>query len=494
MQGLESLTEWTRFNLRSYLTRLFYDLHTGFYVLLGGLGGSALIGFLTLVLHLYPNYIAFTVWASAISVPLGFGGGGAFLWFLSSTYEEDQSGIHSEFGTFAPKILTYVMWSLAGIFLVSLVVLRQKITLSIALTKAGTRAIREIKMCVLFPILQFVLYTIFLGIMAVWFINFSTTGVFVEKTESVFGYDITYTVQKFSTVAQYKFWYLVFVLAWTSSFFITIGRLALSLCYARWYFTPEKDEGNSVSTWSCTLTTLVKHSGTAAFASLALGPIAVIRAPFSILQCCIRGSGMNNMCIDAIICSCQCSFFVMERFLKFSSRNIFTQTAVFGYSYCKSSHESYYLMKRNAESVSDAGPVGFLCTFYTRILLCSLTCLGSYFALDMFYADDLFSILSVTAVIGFISWFTVGFFTETVGMSVTTLFQCFLADEEMLGNEGSLYVPNEIDEFLTHLDASRKIQLGVPKEIGGKDEDNYTVDTGIQEDSMGSNETYPKMS
>ena len=79
-------------------------------------------------------------------------------------------------------------------------------------------------------------------------------------------------------------------------------------------------------------------------------------------------------------------------------------------------------------------------------------------------------------------------------MSVTTLFQCFLADEEMLGNEGSLYVPNEIDEFLTHLDESRKLKLGVPKEIGGGKNDDSTIEIGMPGDSMGSGETFPKMS
>ena len=203
-QGLEPLTEWSRFNLQSYITRFFYDLHTSIYVLLGGFGVSALIGLLTLFLHLFPNCIAITVWASAILVPVGFGGGGAFLWFSSSTYENDQFGIHSELKTVMVKFLTYAMWSFAGILLGSIIFLRQKITLSIALTKAGTRAIREIKKCVLFPILQFVFYTIFLGTMAVWFIYFSTTGVFVEETKTILGNDITYTVQKFTTLGHYK--------------------------------------------------------------------------------------------------------------------------------------------------------------------------------------------------------------------------------------------------------------------------------------------------
>ena len=37
-------------------------------------------------------------------------------------------------------------------------------------------------------------------------------------------------------------------------------------------------------------------------------------------------------------------------------------------------------------------------------------------------------------------------------MSISTIIQYFLADEEMFGNEGSLYVPDELDKFLAQLD------------------------------------------
>ena len=45
--------------------------------------------------------------------------------------------------------------------------------------------------------------------------------------------------------------------------------------------------------------------------------------------------------------------------------------------------------------------------------------------------------------------------------AVSTIIQCFLADEEMFGNEGSLYVPDELDEFLARLDN----QLGYDPEV-----------------------------
>lgn len=44
-------------------------------------------------------------------------------------------------------------------------------------------------------------------------------------------------------------------------------------------------------------------------------------------------------------------------------------------------------------------------------------------------------------------------------MAVSTLIQCFLADEEMFGNEGSLYVPDELDEFLAQLDRGDQFEI-----------------------------------
>ena len=73
-------------------------------------------------------------------------------------------------------------------------------------------------------------------------------------------------------------------------------------------------------------------------------------------------------------------------------------------------------------------------------------------------------------------------------MSVTTLFQCFLADEEMLGNQGSMYVPNEIDEFLARLDEARKAEIVVPKVVEGGDD--FTVESGMP---IGSMQSYPPM-
>jgi hypothetical protein len=53
------------------------------------------------------------------------------------------------------------------------------------------------------------------------------------------------------------------------------------------------------------------------------------------------------------------------------------------------------------------------------------------------------------------------------------MLHCYLADEEMLGNEGSIYVPNELDEFLGKLDE----YMYKGKE---RDYDDETMDKSIQ--------------
>lgn len=100
----------------------------------------------------------------------------------------------------------------------------------------------------------------------------------------------------------------------------------------------------------------------------------------------------------------------------------------------------------------------------------------------VYHADELYSVVSNSVVIAIISWFVGQMFIEVMNIAVSTIIQCFLADEEMFGNEGSLYVPDELDEFLARLDGQ--------VEFDGEDaEDDLVYMKSTQEqppsDSMG---------
>ncbi len=189
-----------------------------------------------------------------------------------------------------------------------------------------------------------------------------------------------------------------------------MGKLTLSLSFAKWYYTPGKEEGHDISVFRALCICLGKHAGTAAFGSLIIKTVQIIRVPFQLLQTCIRLSRMDNKFMDAVICSCQCCLFVSERFLKFPSREAYIHTSIFGTSFCKSSHESFYLRARNSSLVEEAGPIGRLSVVFVKFFISMLVSIISFVMSQSFYGDDLFFVLIVVSVNALMAWIITGIF------------------------------------------------------------------------------------
>jgi len=453
----------TKIRMASYIRRFLQDMYTAVYIVGGvGIGGSASLGLLLLVLLRYKKCIAGVFCFSAVMVPLGLGGGGVLMWFLTYDYElTTTNGLHSDSKIFCVRALGYVLWIGAALSLLFVVFRRRVVVVDILITKAAARSVREVRFSLLFPLVQLVGYVLLLGALGTWFVFLSTVGSFVEVSTEVFvgSSEITTVVWEYSSKTHYAFWFLLIVFLWTAEFILALGQLVLSLSFSEWYFTAEKDEGNNVSICRSIYTTLIRHAGTAAFGSMVIKIVRVLRAPTLFIQSRIKKTRLDNRCIDAIICSCQCCLFFLERYMKFIDRAAYVHTALFGYSFTKGSQESYYLVVRNARRMSDGLNAGWLSFAFVKMFIAVVVAAASFLLMDFMYGKELQSVVSITVVVGIISWFVGQMFIEVINMAVSTLIQCFLADEEMFGNEGSLYVPDELDEFLAQLDRGDQFEI-----------------------------------
>ena len=173
----------------------------------------------------------------------------------------------------------------------------------------------------------------------------------------------------------------------------------------------EKDTGNDVSLLDCMKTVVSKHAGTAAVGSIVLLPITFIRKFVVFFQNLIRKVGDENKCLDIIICSCQCCLFSQERFMKYVSANAYIQTALFGHSFCKGSHESFYLILRNAEEFGIFGQLNDISMTFCNLFLVSLVALGTFIPLYFTHGQELFSITVVVLIVAVISLYVVAIFT-----------------------------------------------------------------------------------
>jgi hypothetical protein len=260
-------------------------------------------------------------------------------------------------------------------------------------------------------------------------------------------------------MAHYAFWVLLFILFWTSEFIVALGQISLSMCFSKWYYTPEKTQGNEVSVYDSTMTTLSKHFGSAAIGSFFVWAVQIIRSPIVLTQKLIRKSSMDNKFIDIVICSCQCCLFGLERFLKYTSAEAYVHTAIFGNSFCKGSHESYYLLLRNYEKIPSVSTLRCLSVFFCKAFISLTITILTFVSVDILYAQHLSSILSVCAMSAIISWFIGDFFMETLGVAVSSVVHSYLIDVEMMGKQGPNYVTEEITEFLNSMGGIDELEL-----------------------------------
>merc|ERR1711934_761280 len=118
----------------------------------------------------------------------------------------------------------------------------------------------------------------------------------------------------------------------------------------------------------------------------------------------------------AVLCCIDCCMWCIEKCMKFINKNAYIQTAIFGYNFCKAAKCAFFLILRNI----------------ARIMALSIV---SGFVL-------LLGTLVITAIIAF---YVAAMFNEVWGMAMSTILQCFCADEEIYkGDKDAMYAGSDL--------------------------------------------------
>lgn len=128
-------------------------------VLIFGLGGSVVAGFLFLFLLRIPGLAASLVWGAAMLTPAALFFGAYWCRRTAALNRLDPMEIpQSESMTQFIQYLSYILFAIAVFFLMCLAFLRRRIMLAISITKAATKAVTAFPMSVFYPIIQMLGY------------------------------------------------------------------------------------------------------------------------------------------------------------------------------------------------------------------------------------------------------------------------------------------------------------------------------------------------
>jgi Plasma-membrane choline transporter len=217
--------------------------------------------------------------------------------------------------------------------------------------------------------------------------------------------------------------------------------MVIAMSIAKWYFTRNKSYTGNLTVLSSFWSTGRYHIGTLAFGSLILAIVQFIRAVLAKIQEKVKKA--NSAIADCLLCCCQCCLWCFEQCIKFMNKNAYIQTAIWGTPFCTSAREAFFLILRNFARIGSVSYVSGAVLIIGKLFISSATTALSYYMMSQHLGDELLNLWGPTLLVFLISYFVSDMFLAVFDMGISTVLQCFIADEEMFDGdqcfaEGSL--------------------------------------------------------
>lgn len=409
---------------------------------------SFVMGFAYLFVLGLSGLLSIVVWGSILLTNALFYFAGWYLLSQANAWEDEDPLTKEADIIQYTKIGSYVIFALAGLYTLFTCYIRKEIQLSLGTVKEAAKAVEQMPAITLFPILEcagFITFFIVWMYYALWMASLGDTRTKIMSTSFS---DITYPSREFvydDMIVGFG-WYHLFCLFWTYEFIIALGQIIVAMSVAKWYFTRDKSEINSLTVISSIRKSLFFHAGTAAFGGLILAIISIIRAIIAKLQ--HEAKKTENKVAECIACSCSCCFYCLDKCVRFLNKHAYIQTAIFGTSFCTSSKEAFFLVLRNALKLGTLHYVSAIVVGIGKLFITVVTTLSCYALMDHFDAADyLKNIESPTVLVAVLSYIVADTFLDIFDFGVTTVLVCFLADDEMF-EEGEAFADGSLKTLI----------------------------------------------
>lgn len=430
-----------------FWNNLFGDLwNSKLYVLGFGFGASLVIGLVYAYLLRIPCLLPFMVWGSIAVAIATFGYCGYYAYNLADKWSNADPQIHPDSNILAATIASYVLWAVSGLLIMTFCCLRKQIWLSMKCVKKTGAALGSMPFIILFPVVQAAGFAGFILMFLVYNLYLASLGKLGSNTYSVdigpFSYTVSVRDFDYDQTTQNMAWYLLFCLFWTSQFIIAVGEIVIAMSVSKWFFARDKRKVGCGTVWTSLWHTLGFHFGTAAFGSLIVAVVKMVRAFLAKLQ--KEAKKTDSKVIQAIFCCLQCCMWCFEKCIRFMNKNAYIHTAIFGSSFCTSAREAFFLIARNSGRIAAISYVAGLTSLVGRLFITAVTCGLGYVAIEESYGDQLHSPVGPVFFIGLISFFISGMCMSVFDMCSKTILHCFVADEEL----GTGYADAKLSEYV----------------------------------------------
>uniref|UniRef100_A0A8D3D7M9 Choline transporter-like protein n=1 Tax=Scophthalmus maximus TaxID=52904 RepID=A0A8D3D7M9_SCOMX len=472
------------FNARDIGVRIFEDFASSWPWILLGLLIAMVVSMLFLLLLRFTAPVM--VWVLIVGV---LGAGAYGIWHCYWEYDNYKKasasisdiGFTTNFNVYLQVQETWLAFLIIisvveAILLLTIIFLRTRIRIAIALIQESSKAIGHMMSALLYPLVTFVLllvcvtywgstalyplisiysmcvYICIQGIVLLSF-NFSISSpqnftssdypdcpsascIFIKYNDEGLLQRNLFNLQIYNVVA----------FLWCANFIIALGQCTLAGAFASYYWAFSKpDDIPFFPVCGGFMRSLRYHVGSLAFGALILTLVQLVRIILEYIDHKTRAA--QNPVARFILCCMKCCFWCLEKCIKFLNRNAYIMIAIYGKNFCVSAKNAFMLLMRNVIRVVVLDKVTDLLLFFGKLLVVGGVGVLSFFFFSgrillpgsTFRTETLnyYWMPIITVVFG--SYLIAHGFFSVYNMGVDTLFLCFLEDLER--NDGSEQKP-----------------------------------------------------
>lgn len=475
------------FNAKEIGVRIFEDFASSWPWILVALVIAMVVSLLFLLLLRFTAPVM--VWVLIIGV---LGAGAYGIWHCYWEYDNykkmsatiNDIGFTTNFNSYLQVQETWlailiIIAIVEAILLLTLIFLRKRILIAIALIQESSKAVSHMMSSLLYPLITFVLVLICVAYWGATALYLATSGgpiykvvalnstmdgckkingsvicdpqnfnvsnysecpsascIFINyNTEGLFQQNL-FNLQIYNAVA----------FLWCVNFVIALGQCSLAGAFASYYWAFHKPADIPMFPVSASfLRALRFHVGSLAFGALILTLVQVVRIILEYIDHKTRSA--QNACARFLLCCLKCCFWCLEKFIKFLNRNAYIMIAIYGKNFCVSAKNAFSLLMRNIIRVVVLDKVTDLLLLFGKLLVVGGVGVLAFFFFsgriplpgNTFRTETLnyYWMPIITVVFG--SFIIAHGFFSVYNMCVDTLFLCFLEDLER--NDGSVQKP-----------------------------------------------------
>ena len=341
-------------------------------------------------------------------------------------------------------VLFWVCVVIAVIWLLFVLIMCNRIRLSIALIQISAKYINSNFSVLFIPFLFFILTIGWLVYWVVLTVYLYSSGDFDREHSKIFA------TFKWKYHINYLFWYHLFSFFYILAILSALSQFIYASCTSIWYFNYEKGtEGHII------LTSFKRafkyHFGSIAFGSLI---IAIVRFIVFFLEIFKKkaensfGKKKQGKCFKCLMRCLDCCLICITKFLEFINKHAYIMISIKGDSFCTAAWEGFALTIRNLGRFSVLALLGNLFSIIGTLFIMAASGFLGYLVIEYYgflkeEVNSYFLPILCMVIIGLI----IGLICMNVfGMSADTLLYCFLIDEEV--NKGLPKAMPELQKFM----------------------------------------------